>query len=431
MEQALLGAILLDCSCLDEVRDIVSRSDFYHPQHRVIYDACLAVDYEWKPVDLVTVVGKLKATGKLDQAGGIVYVTSLPNSVPSAARAVAYAGEIRKLAIRRELIAAARQIVATAQDIETDLEDVIARSEEALFSVAHRETDDEPQRLVCLVWDRIEYLHSTQHNPTADLVPTGFRELDDLVGGFAPGTLNIVAGRPGMGKSAFAFQLCRQAAERKHTALFVSAEMVANQIADRVLTQEIDKTLVALRRRELDETQWQKARNKTQALGDLPLYVDTAKGLTSERVVSRARRFKSRHGSLGLLAVDYLTHLSDKPSRGESRNDLVGRMARRFKDAAKELNCPVVLLSQLNREAEREKGNKRPTMAQLRDSGEIEAHADLVLLLYRPEYYLPNDPSVAGKVEVIVGKNRQGPTGTVLLRFDAAKTRFSEREWGW
>lgn len=426
-EQALLGAILLDGACLEDVADMVKPDDMSVGRHKVIYQACLDLDREFKPCDLVTVVEKLKSTGNLDKAGGVTYVASLSTSVPSAGRATVYAQTLRDLSLRRGLVNAARQIAATAQDAEIDLEDALSRSEEVLFGVTQRETEDEPQRLLYLVVERVEHLYETRGKAEEDFVPTGFAGLDDMIAGLMPGTLNIVAGRAGMGKTSFGFQLCLQAAEKGKTVLFVSLEMSADQLSDRVIVQKTGIDMTALKKRHLSSEQWARARAEAQKLAGLPLYVDTAQGLTSERAVSRARRFKAKHGKLDLIAVDYLTHLSDRATRGESRNNLVGDMARRFKDAAKELNCPVILLSQLNREADRDKGANRPHMGQLRDSGEIEAHADLVLLVYRPEYYLPNDASVKGIVEIIVGKNRQGPVGTVVLNFDAARTQFGPR----
>lgn len=416
-EQALLGCIML--GGLETVRDMVVPQDFYWPQHRLIYQACLAVADRGQPVDSVTVVSELKATGQLEKAGGIGYVASLATDVPSASHARTYAETVKNLAVRRAVLAAGQDIVALAQET-TDVAELLAKVQDRIYATV-KEMPAEPILLAKAIGARLEYL---QEADAEEAIPTGFIDLDRQTGGLMPGTLTVLAARPGMGKSALGLQLAINAARRKKTALFISLEMTAEELADRVVAMQIGLDTMSIRKRLLSEADWNRAWDIYAQVGDWPMYLDCTPALTTAQIKARCRKLQAQ-GGLHLVVIDYLQRMGDKPNAvTRSRNDLVGLMTQRCKSMALEFKVPVLLLCQLNREVEKT-ADKRPGLAHLRESGEIEADADNVWFVYRPEYYWPDKLEHHGKAEVIIAKHRNGPTGSVFLQFDQRLVRFA------
>jgi len=419
-EQALLGCCLL--GGIDAVRETVRPGDFYWPQHQVIYRACLAVADRNQPVDVVTVAGELRDAKLIEKAGGLDYLASLGTAVPSANNALAYAERVKTLAVRRALVRAGVEIVELAREVE-DVEELFAQAQAKLYAAAI-ETPSEPIKLAEAIEQRLHYLEETKDGET-EAVLTGFRDLDKQTGGLMPGTLTVLAGRPGMGKSALGLQVAIQAAEKGRPTLFFSLEMTAEELADRVVAMNVGVDTMAIRKRILEPSEWQKAWDTWSTVGTWPIYIDCTPTVSTAQIKARCKKMQARVG-LDLVVVDYLQRVNDKPTQvTRTRNELVGLMTKRLKSLALELKVPVLVLCQLNRGVEATQ-DKRPGLAHLRDSGEIEQDADNVWFVYRPEYYWPDKREHQGKAEVIIAKQRNGPTGSVWLHFNRALVKFAD-----
>ncbi|MGB9886788.1 MAG: replicative DNA helicase [Moorellales bacterium] len=419
-EQALLGCCLL--GGLDAVREIIGPSDFYWSRHQVIYRACLAVADRNQPVDVVTVAGALREAGLIEKAGGLDYLAALGTTVAGSSNVLAYASRVKNLAVRRNLVKVGLQIVELAHETE-DVEELLAQAQAKLYAAAG-ETPSEPVRLAEAIEHRLQYLEATKDQGEAEAVMTGFVDLDRQTGGLMPGTLTILAGRPGMGKSALGLQIAIQAAQRNRPTLFFSLEMTAEELADRVVAMHIGADTMAIRKRILTEDEWAAAWKTWADAGPWLVYLDCTPALTTAQIRARCRKMQAKVG-LDFVVVDYLQRISDKPSQVvRTRNELVGAMTRQLKSLALELKVPVLVLCQLNRAVEATQ-DKRPGLAHLRESGEIEQDADNVWFVYRPEYYWPDKLEHQGKAEVIVAKHRNGPTGSVWLQFNRKLVKFA------
>lgn len=420
-EQALLGCCLL--GGIDAARETVRPGDFYWPQHQVIYRACLAVADRNQPVDVVTVAGELRASNLVEKAGGLDYLASLGTAVPSANNAPAYAEMVKNLAVRRALVRAGMEIAELAREVE-DVEELLARAQAKLYAAAS-ETPSEPIKLADAIERRLQYLEETKDLGEAEAVMTGFADLDRQTGGLMPGTLTVLAGRPGMGKSALGLQIAIQAAQRNRPTLFFSLEMTAEELVDRIVAMNVGVDTMAVRKRLLTADEWEKAWKVWADAGSWPVYLDCTPALSTAQIGARCRKMQAKAG-LDLVVVDYLQRVSDSPTQvTRTRNELVGLMTKRLKSLALELKVPVLLLCQLNRGVETTQ-DKRPGLAHLRDSGEIEQDADNVWFVYRPEYYWPDRREHQGKAEVIIAKHRNGPTGSIWLQFDRRLARFAD-----
>lgn len=424
-EQSVLGSLLIENKTWDFVADKVSADDFYDPVHRLIFSAIQRLIESEKPVDVVTVSEYLGSNNDLDTVGGLAYLATLARETPSAANAATYANIVREKAVRRGLIKASSEIQDAAYDTEqTELPELLEMSEQKIFQISdQRRQSDKGFRTVKTVLqsviDRMEILTNLDGSITG--VSTGYTDLDLMTSGLQPSDLIIVAGRPSMGKTAFSMNIAENVAVRGNLPVAVfSMEMPAEQLTLRMLSSlgRIDQTRV--RNAKLEDDEWPRLTSSISILAETRLLIDDTPGLSPSEMRARCRRLVREHGPLGLVVVDYL-QLMQVPGTS-NRVEQISEISRSLKGLAKELNVPVIALSQLNRSLE-QRPSKRPVMSDLRESGAIEQDADIIMFLYRDEVYNPETPD-RGIAEVIIGKQRNGPIGTVRLTFLGQYTRF-------
>jgi replicative DNA helicase len=426
-EQSVLGGILIKNSMLLEIIDILGEDDFYSPIHRAIYQACLELNRRSVAVDLVTLANELSRMDKLDEVGGPIYLAELASATVSAANAVHHAQIVLDKAIKRRLISAASGIIEKVFEGADDTESLLDASEKAVFAISDSNktgTVSSSKTLVTEVFDQLT--KRVENHEVITGVPTGYYDFDEFTSGLQRSDLIIVAGRPSMGKTAFAMNLAMRAAcsYATSTAIF-SLEMSKEQIMMRMLCAWGKVDLSRLRRGHLNDDDWSRLYNAANALSSAPIFVDDTPSLSTMELRSRCRRLAAEH-SLGLVVVDYL-QLMRSSKRIDSREQEISDISRNLKALAKELHVPVIALSQLNRKLEdRKRDDRRPIMSDLRESGAIEQDADVIIFLYRDAVYkkkeeITPDDNIA---EIIIGKQRNGPTGTVNLRFFRESTSF-------
>ncbi|MEQ1674016.1 MAG: replicative DNA helicase [Candidatus Nitrotoga sp.] len=429
-EQSVLGGILLDTTALDKISDLIGEQDFYRFEHRLIFRHIARLSDHAKAVDVITVAESLESNAELDKAGGLAYLGSLAQNVPSAANIRRYAEIVRERGIMRRLVEVGNEIASSAYaPAGRDAGQLLDEAESRVFAIA--EAGDRGQQgfvalppLLTAVVERIETLYGRENKSAVTGAPTGFTDLDNMTSGLQPGELIIVAGRPSMGKTAFAINIAEHVAleEKKPVAIF-SMEMGGTQLAMRMLGSIGKLNQHHLRTGQLEDDDWPRLTYALGRLNDAPIFIDESAALNSLELRSRARRLHRQNDGLGLIVVDYL-QLMSAPSgkQSENRATEISEISRSLKALAKELRVPVVALSQLNRSLEL-RPNKRPMMSDLRESGAIEQDADLILFIYRDEVYNPESPD-KGKAEIIIGKQRNGPIGKVDLTFRGEYTRF-------
>ena len=433
-EQSLIGGLLLDNTAWDKVADVVSVGDFYREDHRLIFQHIARLIDNGKPADAVTVFETLQSAGKVQQAGGLSYLNSLAQNTPSAANIRRYAEIVRDRAVLRRLVSVGDDIATSALNPQgRDTKQILDEAESRVFQIAEdgargRQGFVNIDSLLTRVVERVQELFERANPSEVTGVPTSFTDLDRQTSGLQPGDLVIVAGRPSMGKTALALNISEHVAidQGMPVAVF-SMEMGASQLALRMLSSvgRIDQQ--RLRTGRLLDEDWPKLTTAIQKMHDAPLYIDESPALNSLELRARARRLYRTCGRLGLIVVDYL-QLMSASSDGENRATEISEISRGLKALAKELQVPVVALSQLNRTVE-SRTDKRPVMSDLRESGAIEQDADLILFIYRDEVYNP-DTSDKGVAEIIIGKQRNGPIGRVRLRFGGEHTRFDNLAGG-
>ncbi len=432
-EQSVLGGILLDTSAWDKIADLITERDFYRNEHRLIYRHIARLTEHAKPVDAITVAESLESNSELEKAGGLSYIGSLAQNVPTAANIRRYAEIVRERSIMRKL-------VEVGSDIATSAYNPAGRSAGQLLDEAESrvlEINEEGERgnkgfvgispLLTQVVERIETLYGRDNDSDVTGVATGFTDLDRMTSGLQPGDLIVVAGRPSMGKTAFSINIAENIAldSNKPVAVF-SMEMGGAQLAMRMIGSVGRLNQHTLRTGKLEDDDWSRMTHALGRLNDAPIFIDETAALNSLELRSRARRLHRQNGGLGLIVIDYLQLMSSptsgKGGGGENRATEISEISRSLKALAKELQVPVIALSQLNRSLE-QRPNKRPIMSDLRESGAIEQDADLILFIYRDEVYNP-DSQDKGKAEIIIGKQRNGPIGAVALAFRGEYTRF-------
>ena len=424
-ERSVLGAILLENEALNSVLEILKPGDFYSESHRKISSAILELSERNEPCDLITLSAILKDKNQLDSIGGASYLASLVDNVPSAANAAHYAKIVKEKTILRGLIGTATKIISRSYDTTgTDVENILDEAEHAIFEISENKIRPAFSSIKEIIKDSfrtIEKLYEKKELVTG--VATGFIKIDELTSGFQKSDLIIIAGRPSMGKTALALNIAQHAAieERIPAALF-SLEMAKEQLAMRMLSSEAKVDSQRLRKGFLGETDWPKLTTAAGRLSEAPIFIDDTPSITALEVKAKARRLKAENG-LGLIILDYLQLM--KGSRfSDSREQEISEISRSLKALAKELSVPVVALSQLNRKVE-DRTNKRPQMADLRESGAIEQDADVIVFIYRDEVYNHSeDNPERGIAEIIIGKQRNGPTGTAKLAFLEKYTTF-------
>jgi len=427
-EQAVLGGLLLDPAAWENVADVVTQQDFYRPDHQLIFDAIGALAGESKPCDVVTVSQHLESTGKLESAGGLAYLGSVARDTPTAANVRAYAEIVRERSLLRQLIRAGTDIAAEVYNNKGEsARDLVDRAEQRVFDIAEgsfrkREGAVPVRQLLPGVIDQIDEWH--QNPDKLRGLPTGFADFDKLTGGLRPGDLVIVAGRPSMGKTTLAVNMAEYAAvhpgTRASVAIF-SMEMPSEQVITRMLASIGGVPLNNLRSGKISDDDWVRITSATSQLSEAKIFVDETPALNPTELRARARRVKREHG-LSLIVVDYL-QLMQVPGTQENRATEIAEISRGLKTLAKEMQVPVIALSQLNRAVE-QREHKRPVMSDLRESGAIEQEADMILLIYREEVYDRNTTK-KGVAEIDLVKHRNGEIGTFLLTFQGQFTRFA------
>jgi replicative DNA helicase len=423
-EQCVLGSMLLDRECIGDVLLFLTAKDFYMPSHSEVFSALVDLFERNEPVDLLLCTEELKRREKLELVGGVELIVSLMESVPSAAHSEAYAKLVRQAAERRSLVAAANAILKDAYTSPmSDTDELLDRAERSIFAVAQDRGGDSATSMHDLVREALSRIDRLQDGEVVTGgLPTHYSDLDKLLNGLKPGSLYIIAGRPSMGKSSFATSILSNVCIRDKTpAVLFTLEVTKEQVAENMLCSNAAVDAHRLMRGELSNEEYARVPVSAGKLSQAPLFVDDTPGITMTRLRAKARRLKSRH-DIGIILVDYL-QLMTLGDRAESRQVEISMISASLKQLARELKVPVVALSQLNRGVE-QRQDKRPLMGDLRESGSLEQDADAILLLYRREYYFPEDVAAKGKADVIVAKNRNGPTGSIELNFHASWMRF-------
>lgn len=423
-ERAILGGVLLDNDALPKVIAVLSPGDFYREAHRLLYDTIIELFNRNEPVDWLTLTAALKANGRLELVGGVPFLTELIDAVPSAANILHYTQVVKEKAILRQMISASNEISTRCYEDHPSIDDFLDEAEQVMFRIGESRIKSgfiHIQDLMKTSFETIENLYERKENVTG--VPSGFKDLDSLTAGFQPSDLVIVAGRPSMGKTSFALNIAMTAAidEGITTAIF-SLEMSKEQLGLRILCSKAKVNLRNLRTGYLTENDWGRLTLAVGGISDAPLYIDDTPAINSLEIRAKARRLK-KEKNLGLVIVDYL-QLMKSPSKVDSREKEISEISRSLKALAKEISVPVIALSQLNRKVE-ERPNKRPQLADLRESGAIEQDADVIIFIYRDEVYNKSeDNPKRGEAEIIVGKQRNGPIGMITTHFDSQYSTF-------
>ena len=425
-EQAVLGGLLLSARAWDQVADVITEDDFYREDHRLVFRAIHELNDASQPCDAVTVTEWFESHGKVDQVDGGAYIAQLASNTPSAANVKAYAEIVRERSILRQLIDVGAEITSGAFSLEgRSSRELLEEAERKVFAIADRGQRSgssyvSVQEMIQAAIERIQELHEFEGEITG--TPTGFKDFDKLTAGLQDSDLIIIAGRPAMGKTTFAMNIAEHAAIKHGVPVAVfSMEMAALQLVMRLFSSlgGIDQT--RLRTGNLDELDWPKLTSAMNLLHKSHIFIDETPALSPAELRARARRLKQAH-DIGLIVVDYL-QLMSVPGSNENRATEIAEISRSLKAIAKELNVPVIALSQLNRALEN-RPNKRPVMADLRESGSIEQDADLIVFIYRDEVYNEESPD-KGIAEIIISKHRNGPTDTVKLSFQGQWLRFN------
>ena len=429
-EISLLGSMILDPRVIADIINVVKTGgDFHRPAHTILFDLMIECYDKTASLDVVQLHQILIDKSLLDEVGGMDYLVHLAESVPTAANATRYARLVREKATLRELIAAAGETLRDAHQGELEVVEVLEAAEKRIFQIAEHREQQSASSLNVLLDEVMKSIEESDGSRFSG-VPTGFGELDEMLNGFQRGELLILAARPSMGKTAFALNIAEQMAVAGHPTAIFSLEMGKQQLVQRMLCARGQIDSQRLRRGQLRDEDYKRLMAACNDLSDAPVYIDDTPGLTLLQLRSKARRMKDRH-DIGAIVIDYL-QLMSAGGRVESRQLEVSEISRGVKAMAREINVPVLCLSQLNRAAEQREGH-RPRMSDLRESGAIEQDADVVMMLHREEYYhkgepdwADQNPDKAGIAEVIVAKQRNGPTGVVTLGWNAQSTRFHD-----
>lgn len=425
-EQSVLGGLMLENSAWDQIADRVTDVDFYRREHKLIFRAIHELAEQSKPFDVITLSEELERVAALDDVGGLAYLGTLAKDTPSAANIRAYADIVREYSVMRQLIKVGTEIADSGFQPEgKDSAALLDVAEQKVFEISEQMSRGgggfaSIKNLLTKAVDRIETLFQ-QDEPITGL-SSGFNDFDDMTSGLQPADLIIVAGRPSMGKTTFAMNMAENVAINSKVPVAVfSMEMPGDSLAMRMMSSlgRIDQHRV--RTGKLEDDEWPRLTSAVSILAEAPMYIDDTPALTPTEIRARARRLKREHGGLGMIVIDYL-QLMQAPSAGENRATEISFISRSLKALAKELNVPVIALSQLNRNLE-QRPNKRPVMSDLRESGSIEQDADVVVFIYRDEVYNEDSPD-RGSAEIIIGKQRNGPIGKVRLTFLGQYTKF-------
>jgi replicative DNA helicase len=433
-EQSLLGALLIDNQAFDRIADLVSGEDFYRDDHRRIWRHIAKLVEASRPADVVTVAESIEGSEDKDKTGGPAYLAALSQNTPSSLNVRRYAELVRERAVQRRLAQVATEIAESAlAPSGKEVGQLLDEAESKIFQIAESGARRDQgligiAPILAKVYERIDHLHNQDNPSDITGVPTGFTDLDTRTAGLQPGDLVIIAGRPSMGKTAFALNIAEHVALHPSVAMPVaifSMEMSSSQLAMRMLSSIAKVDAHKLRTGRLGDEEWSQLTDAMGRLHEAKIHVDESPALNSLEVRARARRLKREYSKLGLVIVDYLQLMSAaSSSRGENRATEISEISRSLKALAKELEVPVIALSQLSRAVE-QRNDRRPMMSDLRESGAIEQDADVILFIYREEVYSPEKEEAKGRAEIIIGKQRNGPIGRVDLTFLGRFTRFA------
>lgn len=425
-EKSILGGLMLESETWDEVSDIIQSQDFYSPAHKKIYEAISTLSRKGQPSDLITVSNLLMKQNELDSIGGPSYLAEILDTTPSAVNLTSYAQIVKEKALLRRIIQSSHSFIekAFSQDFE-NLNNFLDYCESKIFSIAEQKSSGglmPSSELIKASMKQIEELYAMKGQLTG--IPSGFSELDNLSAGFQPGELTILAARPSMGKTAFSLNILLHTAIRaKKKIAYFSVEMGKEALMLRLLANEAAVRLSDIRVGALNTANWERLIPTAATISDCSIFIDDTSELSPFDIRAKARRMKSRHG-LDMIIIDYLQLMTLK-TKVESREREVSEISRTLKSIAKELQIPIIALAQLNRGVE-SRSNRRPMLSDLRESGSIEQDADIIMMLYREDYYEKDNPDIQGIAEIIIGKQRNGPTGTVKLRWEPEFGRFCD-----
>ncbi|HVB47262.1 MAG TPA: replicative DNA helicase [Burkholderiales bacterium] len=428
-EQSLLGGLLLDNQAFDRIADLVSAADFYRDDHRRIFQHVAKLIEVGRPADVVTISESIESSEDKDRTGGPAYLGSLVQNTPSALNIRRYAELVRERSVQRRLAQVATAIAESALSPGgKEVGQLLDEAESRIFQIAEHGARggqglQEIKPVLARVLERIDYLYHRDNPSDVTGIPTGFHDLDQKTAGLQAGDLIIVAGRPSMGKTAFALNIAEHVAVDNGLPVAIfSMEMGGAQLATRMLGSIARVDQHKMRTGRLNDSEWHDLSQAMGRLHEAPIFIDETAALNSLEVRARARRLRRQYSKLGLVVVDYL-QLMSASGQGENRATEISEISRSLKALAKELDVPVIALSQLSRAVE-QRNDKRPMMSDLRESGAIEQDADVILFIFREEVYFPDKPEARGRADVIIGKQRNGPIGTVALTFRGQFTRF-------
>ena len=435
LEEAVLGALMLDNEALSDTIDILKPEYFYKMEHQKIFDVIIILFNESKPVDILTIIEQLKKSGELESIGGAFYITQLTNNVASSANTEYHARIIVEKFIQRSLIQISSNIIKDSFDETIDVFDLLSNAEQELFSVTEgslRKSYSKMSELISSAINNIEELKNKEDGLSG--VPSGFSRLDRVTSGWQKSDLIIIAARPGMGKTALALTMCRNIAiNHKIPVGIFSLEMSTDQLVNRLISSESEIPSNKLRKGNLEEYEFVQLHEKIKDLAEAPIYIDDTPGLSVFELRAKARRLVKNHG-VKIIIVDYLQLMTAGGNKIGNREQEISTISRSLKGIAKELKIPVIALSQVNRGVEsRTSTSKRPILADLRESGAIEQDADIVTFIYRPEYYKiyewENSDDSRGQAEIIIAKHRNGPLENIRLKFINTLAKFSDLDY--
>ena len=426
-EQSVIGAIFLEPQALITAAEVLVPEDFYRMAHQKIFNTMLVLSDKGQAIDVVTVTEELSAKKELEDVGGISYLTEIANSVPTAANIVHYSNIVEEKALLRRLIRVATTIVEDGYTREDEVEALLSEAEKNMMEVSNRKNAGDFKHIkdvLVQTYDNIELLHTQKGDVTG--ISSGFTDLDKITAGFQRNDLIIVAARPSVGKTAFALNVAQNAATSGENVAIFSLEMGADQLVMRMLCAEGNIDAQVMRTGALEAEDWRKLTMAMGSLSNTGIYIDDSSGIRVNEIRSKCRRLKQEHG-LDMVIIDYMQLISGNGKPGENRQQEVSDISRSLKGLARELEIPVIALSQLSRNVE-QRVDKRPMLSDLRESGSIEQDADIVSFLYREDYY-DKETENENMIEIIIAKQRNGPTGTVTLAFAKEYNKFVNIDW--
>ena len=424
-ESAVLGSVLINPDSINKVIEILEPADFYSPKNKMIYEALFMLNSQNKPIDGVSVTEYFKSRNNLDDIGGVEYLGELGLDTVLSSNIEYYAQIVKENSLKRKLINAGSTIIEEVfKNPEADVSLEIA--EKTIFEIAQKKSNQDVQLISNLLIETVEQLEFRFNNKgTCTGIPSGFYDLDAVLAGFQKSDLVILAARPSMGKTAFALNIAQNVGiVQKIPVLIFSLEMAATQLTNRILCSEAEVDAQRARTGELNAAEWSKIADVMNALHEAPILIDDSTGITLSDIRAKARRIKTKYPDLGLVIIDYLQLIEDKTTL--DRNQAISGISRGLKSLARELEVPIIALSQLSRKTE-DRQDKVPMMSDLRDSGAIEQDADVIMFVHRPEYYDKENPELKNKAQIIVAKQRNGPVGDVNLLFFGSTTKFKNK----